>query len=194
MADALRCRRRLHLHSRQLRVNGGPTWRTGCPDGHRGVSKIRIIESSDPNEDQVRPYLSLAKELSAAISAEPTVHSIAAVRDTRKVACLPHNLERRRAEASVHRSAACAQVLAVPTPTHARNDRQLQAFPANRTAEAPASHCHRSLQGQKRRKGSTQQILRFCPSSTLTMPPNPSLHPTRPNGLRPLPRAVNSTV
>jgi len=162
MADALRRWRRLHLHPRQLRVNAGPTWRAGCPDCHRGVSEIRIIKGSDPNEDQVWSCLGLAKERSTAIPAEPTVHSIAAVRDARKVACLSRNLERRRAKAGANRSAACAQVLTVPAPTHSRNDRQLQAFPANRAAEAPASHCHRSLQGQKRGEGPPQTDRTFC--------------------------------
>jgi hypothetical protein len=174
MADALRRRRRLHLHPRQLRVNAGPTWRAGCPDGHRGVSEIRIIKSSDPNEDQVWSCLGLAKERSTAISTEPTVHLIAAVRDARKVACLSRNLERRRPKAGANRSAACAQVLTVPAPTHARNDRQLQAFPANRTAEAPASHCHRSLQGQNRGEDPPNRSYVLRPSAA--MPPNLSFH------------------
>ena len=163
MADALRRRRRLPLHPRQLRVNAGPTWRAGCPDGHRRANQIRVIESSDPNEDQVWSCLGLAKERSATIATEPTVHSIAAVCDARKVAHLPRNLERRRAKASANRSAACAQVLTVSAPTHARNDWRLQAFPANRTAEAPASHCHRSLQGQKPERPSPQ-ILPSAPT------------------------------
>jgi hypothetical protein len=178
MADALLRRRRLHLHSRQLRVNAGPTWRAGYPDGHRGVSEIWIIEGSDPNEDQVWSCLSFAKERRSAIPTEPTVHSIAAVRGARKVACLSRNLERRRAKASANGSAACAQVLTVPAPTHAGNDWRLQAFPKNRTAEAPASHCHRSLQGQKRERASPTDRT-FCANSTLAMPPNFSLNADR---------------
>jgi hypothetical protein len=171
MANALRRRRRLHLHLRQLRVNAGPTWRAGCPDGHRGVGEIRIIEGSDPNKDQVWSCLGLAKKRCTAIPAKPTVHSIAAVRDAREVACFSRNLERRRAKASANRSAACAQVLTIPAPTHARNDRRLQAFPANRTAEAPARHCHRSLQGQKRERPSPTDST-FCADATLAKPPN----------------------
>ena len=150
MADALRRRRRLHLLPWDLRVNAGPTWRAGCPDGHRGAGEIRIIKSSGPHEDQVWSCLGLTKKRSTAIAAESTVHSIAAVRDARKVACLSRNLEHRRAKAGANRSAACTQVLTVPAPTHARNDWRFQAFPANRTAEALSSHCHCSLQGQKR--------------------------------------------
>ena len=163
MADALRRRRRLHLHPRQLRVNAGPMWRAGCPDGHRRGGEIWIIEGADPNEDQVWSCLRLAKERSTAIPAEPTVHSIAAVRNARKVARLSRNLERRRAKARANRSAACAQVLTVPAPAHARNDRRLQAFPANRTAEASSSHCHRSLQGQSG-KGPAQEIVPSAPT------------------------------
>src|SRR5204863_4224312 len=130
MADALRRRRRLHLLPWDLRVNAGPTWRAGCPDGHRGAGEIRIIKSSDPHEDQVRSCLGLTKERSTAIAAESTVHSISAVRDAREVACVSRNLEHRRAKAGAHGSAARTQVLTVSTPTHARNDWRLQAFPA----------------------------------------------------------------
>ena len=171
MANALRRRRRLHLHLRQLRVNAGPTWRAGCPDGHRGVGEIRIIEGSDPNKDQVWSCLGLAKKRCTAIPAKPTVHSIAAVRDAREVACFSRNLERRRAKASANRSAACAQVLTIPAPTHARNDRRLPAFPANRTAEAPASHRHRSLQKQTR-ETPTQADRTVCADSSVAMPPD----------------------
>jgi hypothetical protein len=146
MADTLRRRRWLPLHPRQLRVNAGPAWRAGRPDGHRGAGEIRVIESSDTNEDQVWSCLGLAKERSAAVAAEPTVHSTAAVCDARKVACFSRNLEGRRVKAGANRPAASAHVLTVPAPTDARCDWQFQAFPANRTAEAPASHCHRSLQ------------------------------------------------
>jgi hypothetical protein len=108
--------------------------------------------------------LGLAKERSAAIPAEPPVHSIAAVRHARKVPCLSHDLERRRAKTRVNRSAACAEVLTIPAPTYARNDRELHALPANRTAEAHASHCHRSLQGQEPGEGPAQQIVPSAPA------------------------------
>ena len=120
MADTLRRRRRLHLHPRELRVNAGPTRRAGCPDGHRGAGEIRIIKSSDPHEDQVGSCLGLAEDRGTASDAESTVHSIAAVRDAREVASLSRNLEHRRAKAGANRSTACTQVLAVPTPAHAR--------------------------------------------------------------------------
>ena len=177
MANALRRRRRLHLHLRQLRVNAGPTWRAGCPDGHRGAGEIWIIERSDSNEDQVGSCLSLAKEWSTAISAKATVHSIAAVRGAQKVARLSRNVERRRAKASANRSTSRAQVLTVTAPTHARNDRRFPAFPANRTAEASASYCHRSLQYQKRENAHANRsyLLR---RSSVAMPPNHSIEGT----------------
>jgi hypothetical protein len=178
MPDALRRRRRLHLHQRQLPVDAGPTRRAGCPDGHRWASEIRIIEGSDPNEDQVWSCLGLAKERSAAVPAEPPVHSIAAVRHARKVACLSRNVERRRAKARVNRSAAGTQELTVPAPTYARNDRELQALPANRAAEAPASQCHRSLQGQEPMGGPSSTDRTFCTDSTPAMPPNLRSTPT----------------
>jgi hypothetical protein len=156
MAAALHRRRWLSLHLRQLRVNAGPGWRAGRPDGHRRTGEIRVVECSGSNEDQVWPGLGLAEQRCAARAAETTVHSIAAVCDARKVTCFARNLERRRAKAGANRSAACAQVLTVPAPTNARNDWRLQAFPANRTAEAPASYCHRSLQSQKRGRPSPQ--------------------------------------
>src|SRR5207253_4457725 len=134
IANALRRRRPLPIHLRQLRVTACPSLRAVCPDRQRGLCEILIIESSDPNKDQVWSCLGLAKKRCTAIPAKPTVHSIAAVRDAREVACFSRNLERRRAKASANRSAACAQVLTIPAPTHARNDRRLQAFPANRTA------------------------------------------------------------
>jgi hypothetical protein len=149
MADALHRRRWLSLHLRQLRVNAGPGWRAGRPDGHRRTGEIRVVECSGSNEDQVWPGLGLAEQRCAARAAETTMHSIAAVCDARKVTCFSRDLERRRAKAGANRSAACAQVLTVPAPTNARNDWRLQAFPANRTAEAPASYCHRSLQSPK---------------------------------------------
>src|SRR4051812_5244978 len=123
MTDSLPRRRRLPLRPRQLRVDARPTWRAGCPDGHGGAGGGRVIESSDTDEDQVGPCLGLAEERSAAITAEPAVHSIAAVCDARKVAHRSRDFERRRVEASANRSAAGTQVLAVPAPTGARDDR-----------------------------------------------------------------------
>ena len=148
MPRQLSCGRRLPFRTRQSCVNAGPTRRTGCPDGHCRFGKIRIVESPCPNEDQVRPSLSLAEERSPAGWAESTVHSIATVRDTREVTRPPYDLEGRGAKASTNRSAACAQVLAIAAPAHPRRDWWLVALPANRAAKAPASHCHCALQGR----------------------------------------------
>ncbi len=141
-ARQLFCGRRLLFCTRQTRINTSPTRRTGGPDRHRRVGKIWIVESPSPNEDQMGSCLSLAKERSAAIGAEPTVHSIATVGHTRKVARFSYDLERCGAKASTNRSAACTQVLAIAAPAHARGDWRFRALPANRAAKTPACHCH----------------------------------------------------
>ena len=159
---SLCCRWRLPFHPRQRCVDASPARCAGCPDRHRRAGKIRIIEGSDTNEDQMRPCLGLAEERRTAVRAKPAVHSIAAVCDAREVARLPSNLESRSAKAGANRSTACAQVLAVPAPAHARNDRRLHALPSNRTAQAPAGHCHRALQGQgSQRCGSYASLAGF---------------------------------
>ena len=133
MAGQLCCGRWLLFHTRQSCINTSPTRRTGGPDRHCRVGKIWIVESPSPNEDQMRSCLSLAKERSAAIEAEPSVHSTATVRHTREVARLPYDLERCGAKASANRSAACTQVLAIAAPAHPRGDRRFRALPANRS-------------------------------------------------------------
>lgn len=188
MAGQLCCGRWLLFHPRQSCINTSPTRRTGGPDRHCRVGKIWIVESPNPNEDQMRSCLSLAKERSAAIGAEPAVHLIATVRHTREVARFPYDLERCDAKASANRSAACTQVLAIAAPAHPRGDRRLRALPANRTAKTPTCHCHCALQGQER--GFTSpRIVSLHARSNSAMPPNPSLHPTAYSGLRPLPFA-----
>ena len=150
MRRRLRCGRWLSFNQGQRSVDTGPMGCTRCPDRHRGAGKIRIVESSNSNEDQMRSCLRLAKERSAAIRAKSAVHSIAAVCQTCEVARFPYNLERRGAKAGAHGSAPCAQVLAIAAPAHPRGDRRFRAFPANRTAKAPACHSHCKLQGGER--------------------------------------------
>jgi hypothetical protein len=158
MARQLCCGRRLLLHTWQGWVNTSPTRRTGCPDGHCRLGKIRIVERPGPNKDQMRSCLSLAEEWSAAIWAEPAVHSTTAVRHTREVTRLPHDLERQGAKASAYRSTARSQILAIAAPTHPRSDRRLRALPANCTAKAPACHRHFALQGQERGNAASQIV------------------------------------
>ena len=147
MAGQLCCGRWLPFHARQSCINTSPTRRTGGPDRHCRFGKIGIVERPSPNEDQMRSYLSLAKERRAAIGAEPAVHSTATVRHTQEVARFPYDLERCGAKASANRSAAaCTQVLAIAAPAHPRGDQRFRTLPANRTAKAPACHCHRALQ------------------------------------------------
>lgn len=130
----LRSRRRLLFHPRQRLVDASPTRSAGRPYRHRRACQIRIVERPRPDKDQMRPRLGLAEERRAASRAEPAVHSIAAVGDTREVARLPGYLESRSAKGSTHRSAACAQVLAVSAPAHARHNGRLLALPSNRAA------------------------------------------------------------
>ena len=152
MTGQLCCGWRLLLHTRQGCINARPTRRTRRPDRHCRVGKIRIVECPGSNEDQVRSCLGLAKERSAAIWAEPAVHSIPAVRHTREVTRPSYDLERRGAKAGTDGSAACAQVLAIAAPAHPSCDWRFRAFPANRTAKTPACDYHSALQGQKRGK------------------------------------------
>jgi hypothetical protein len=149
---------------------------------------IGIIEGPNPNEDQMRSCLSLAKERSSASWAKPAVHSIAAVRHTREVTRLPYDLERLGAKASANRPAACAQVLAIAAPAHPCSDRPFSALPTHRTAKAPTRHCHCALQSKSRRHTVTQ-IACSVAWSISAVPPNPWLHPTAYGGLRPPPSA-----
>jgi len=152
----------LPFHTRQRCINACPTWCAGCPDRHCRTGKIWIIEGPNPNEDQMRPRLSLARDRSTAIWAKPAVHSIAAVCHTREVTCLPYDLERLGAKASTNRSAARAQVLAIAAPARPRSHRRLSALPTNRTAKAPACHCHCALQDQCRGNAPPQIVLGYC--------------------------------
>lgn len=146
----LRSWRWLLSHAWRDIIDAGPRWRARCPDGHRGLRELRIVERSNPNEDQMRSSLGLAEQWSATARAEAAVHPIAAVRHTRVVARRARDLEGRGAKARAHRSAAGAQVLAVAAPAHARGDRGFIALPTNRTAKATACQCHVALQGRSR--------------------------------------------
>jgi hypothetical protein len=148
VAGQLCCRRWLLFHPRQSCINASPTRRARGPDRHCRVGKIWIVESPNPNEDQMRSGLSFAKKRSAAIGAKPAVHSTAAVRHTCEVARLSYDLERCSAKASANSSAACTQILAIAAPAHPRGDRRFRALPADRSAKTPACHCHSALQGQ----------------------------------------------
>jgi hypothetical protein len=163
VARQLGGRRWLPFHTRQRCINACPTWRAGCPDRHCRAGKIWIIEGPNPNEDQMRSHLSLAKDRGTAIWAKPAVHSIAAVCHAREVTCLPYDLERLGAKASTNRSAARAQVLAIAAPARPRSDRRLSALPTNPTAKAPACHCHCALQDQCREKCSSANRTRILP-------------------------------
>ena len=150
MTSQLCCRRRLPFQSRQSCIHASPSWRTGRPDRHHGVGKIRIVECPRSNEDQVRSCLGLAKKRSAAIWTEPAVHSVPTVGHTREVTQPPCDLERCGAKAGTDRSTACAQILAIAAPADPRGDWRFRALPANRTAKTPACDCHCALQAHGR--------------------------------------------
>ena len=176
----------LPFHARRGVINASPRRRTRCPDGHRGLRELRIVERSNPDEDQVRSSLSLAKQGSATARAEAAVHPIAAVRHTQVVARRTRDLEGRCAKASANRSAACAQVLTIAAPAHARRDWRSGALP---------NEPHRKGNGllvSCRSPGS-----RVVPLSEIlfsgvfrTVPPNPSIERTSSGRLR-LPAAAS---
>ena len=130
---------------RQLYVHASPVRRRRCPDRHRRIGEIRIVEGADADEDQMRARLGLAEERRPARRTESSVHLVATVRDTWIVAGLACHGERRGAEAGVDRSAAGADILAVPAPAHTRNNRGRRAFPANSPAEASTCYRHNML-------------------------------------------------
>src|SRR5215813_10474815 len=112
------------------------------------MGKIRIIESADTDEDQMRTRLCLAEEWRPARSAESPVHLVATVRNARIVGRLACHRKFGCAETGVDRSAAGAEILAVPAPAHARNNRGCRAFPANCATEASTCYRHSFPRGQ----------------------------------------------
>ena len=118
------------------------------PDCHRRLSEIRIVESADSHEDQMRPRLGLAEERCPARRTESPVHLVATLRDASIVVRLSGHCEAGRAEASVDRSAARTDVLALPAPAHARDNRRLRALPADSPAEASSCDGHSVFQAK----------------------------------------------
>lgn len=138
----------LPFHARRGGVDASPRWRARRPDAQRRLPELRIVERSNPNEDQVRSSLGLAEQWCATARAEPAVHPIAAVRHARVVARRTRDREGSGAKAGANRSAACAQVLAIAAPTHPRGDRRFGALPTNGPAKATSCHGHVALHGK----------------------------------------------
>jgi hypothetical protein len=90
----------------------------------------------------MRARLCLAEERRPARRAESPVHLIATVRDTWIIGGLSRHRELRCAEAGVNRSAAGTEILALPTPAHARDNRERRGFPANCPTEASTCYRH----------------------------------------------------
>ena len=181
MARGLSGGRRLLLRARHCLVNAGPRWRARCPDGHRRLRKLRIVEGSSANEYQVRSGLRFAKQWRATARAEAAEHPVSAVRQARIVARRACNLEGRRVKARSDRAAACAQVLAIPAPAHPNGNWRLEALPKNFAAKATACQSHVTLQG--RRCTASRNLFSGV---FRTVSPNPSIERTSQRPLRAL--------
>ena len=130
---------------RRLCVDAGPARRRRRPDRHRRGGKIRIVEGADTHKDQMRPHLCLTEERRPACRAESPVHLIATVRDTWIVVGLAGHDECRCTEAGVDRSASGTEILALPAPAYARDDRRRRAFPADFPTETSTCDRHSVL-------------------------------------------------
>jgi len=139
-------RRWLPLHLRQVCVDAGPARRRRRPDRHRRIGKIRMVEGADAHKDQMGPRFCLTEERRPASRAESPVHLVATVRDTRIIVTLACHDECRCPEAGVHRPAPGTEILALPAPANARDNRRRRAFPANFPTEASTCDRHSVLQ------------------------------------------------
>jgi hypothetical protein len=148
-ARRLRRWRWLPLHLRQRRVHRGPPRRRGCPHRHGGIGKVRIVESTNAHEDQMGSRLCFAEEWRPARRAEPTMHFVATICDTRIVSGFAHDAERLRLEAGVYRSASGTKVLTVSAPTHSSDDGRPRALPANSPTETATRDRHDVLQSMR---------------------------------------------
>jgi hypothetical protein len=97
----------------------------------------------------MRPRLGLAEERRPARRTESPVHLVATVRDASIVVRLSGHFEGGSAEASVDRSAARTDILALPAPAHTRDNRRLRAFPADCPAEASSCDRHSVFQAKE---------------------------------------------
>src|SRR5262245_65139901 len=93
----------------------------------------------------MRTYLSFAEHVGAAVPAETSMHSVAAVGDALIVAQLAFDLHCRTRETDVHRVGARAEVLAGATPAGASDDRRRGYDVADRFAETAAGDLHGQL-------------------------------------------------
>src|SRR6266550_500995 len=114
----------------------------------------------------MRTRLSLAEERRPARRAESPVHLVATVRDTWIVAGLARHRERCCTEAGVDRSAAGTDILALPAPAHARDNRGSRAFPANCPTEASTCYRHSVLPATRRSFDRRSYAERTTPAIT----------------------------
>ena len=139
---SLRRWRWLPLHLRQFWADASPARRTRRPDRHRRIREIRIVECADAHEDQMRPRFRLAEKRGPTRRTESPMHLVAAGRDAWIIAGIAMHHECRRAKAGVDRSAAGTDILAVPAPAHARDNRRCRALPTNCSTKASACDRH----------------------------------------------------
>ena len=90
--------------------------------------------------------LCFAEERRPTRGAEFPVHLVATIRDTGIVVGLASGRELSCTETGVDRSAAGADILAIPAPAHARDHRGRRAFPANRPTETSTCYRHMVIQ------------------------------------------------
>ena len=145
---------------RQICVDASPAWRARCPDRQRRIREIGIVECSNAHEDEMRPRLCLAEEWRSAHWTESPVHMVAAVRHAGIVVGFAAHGERGGAEAGVNGSAAGANILALPAPAHARDDRWLRACPPDCSAQTSTGNRHSSLRVKERKRAGRGSYVR----------------------------------
>jgi hypothetical protein len=150
-----------------------------------------MVEGADAHKDQMRPRLCLTEERRPARRAESPVHLVATVRDTWIVVGLAGHRERRCTEAGVDRSAPGTDILALPAPANARDNRRRRAFPANCPTEASTCYRHSVLKGMALIVDLTSESTGLAISQAFTsvsdptgdVPPNLAFERTRRFGL-----------
>jgi hypothetical protein len=172
---------------RRLWVDAGPARRRRRPDRHGRGGKIRIVEGADTHKDQMRPHLCLTEERRPACRAESPVHLTATVRDTWIVVGVAGHDECRCMEAGVDRSASGTEILALPAPAYARDDRRRRAFPADFPTETSTCDRHSVLHP------TTANPLFADATSKATSPANHAVIPRRRAAHRTLERPLSAT-
>ena len=91
-------------HTRQRRIDAGPTRCLGSPDRGRWTNEFAIIESAGPDENEMGSSLGFAEYLRSAPRTKAPVHRVAAVGNTGKVAKLTFHADRGTGETDIDRA------------------------------------------------------------------------------------------